>query len=66
MAKKIFKISGMHCTSCAMNIEWDLEDQGLTAKCDYAKQTLEVEIDADDKAKLVQTTIEKLGYKIEP
>lgn len=45
MTKKIFKVEGMHCTSCAMVIESDLEDAGVKAKCSYAKQTLEAEFD---------------------
>ena len=45
MTKKTFKIGGMHCTSCALMIESDLEDAGVRAVCNYAKQTLEVEFD---------------------
>ncbi len=64
MTKKVYKIKGMHCTSCAMNIEWDLEDQGLTGKCDYARETLEIEIDSKEKEEIIKKTVEKLGYTI--
>lgn len=64
MTKKIYKISGMHCSSCAMTIEWEFEDQGVTAKCDYAKQVLEVEIDSEEKEEIVKKIVEKLGYKL--
>lgn len=54
----------MHCTSCAMSIEWELEDQGLAAKCDYAKQILEVEIDAEEKGEIIKNAVKKLGYEV--
>lgn len=40
-------IFGMHCTSCAMNIDGDLEDtEGVKeAKTNYAKQQTEVTFD---------------------
>ena len=46
MTKKTFRLSGMHCTSCAMNIDFALEDMGVkSAKTSYAKQETEVEFD---------------------
>lgn len=45
MIKKTYKIHGMHCTSCALVIESDLEDAGVKARCNYAKETLEIEFD---------------------
>lgn len=65
MSKKIYKVTGMHCASCATSIEWDLEDQGVVAKCDYVKQQLEVEIESGDKEDVVKQVVEKLGYKIQ-
>lgn len=66
MNKKKFKIEGMHCSSCALNIDFDLEDlQGVkSAKTSYSKQECEIEFDgekltADDIIK----SIEKTGYK---
>jgi copper chaperone CopZ len=65
VVKKKLKINGMHCTACAMNIDFDLEDLGVkTAKTNYAKQETEVEFD-EEKIKLDQIIkqIEKTGYK---
>ena len=44
LKKLIFKINGMHCTACAMNIDGDLEDtEGIQeASTNYAKQITEV------------------------
>lgn len=63
--KKKLKIEGMHCSSCAMMIEGELEDIGVTAKCSFAAQIVEVEFDNQkisdgDIAKAIQ----KAGYKI--
>lgn len=64
--KKKLKIEGMHCTSCAMNIDFDLEDLGgvTSAKTSYVKQECEIEFD-EEKIKIdrVLLTIEKTGYK---
>lgn len=63
MKKKIFTVEGMHCTSCALVIESDLEDVGVNAKCNYATQTLEVEFDekivSEDR---IKNTVKKSGY----
>ncbi len=65
MIHKTFKIEGMHCTSCALMIESDLEDAGVTAVCNYAKQTLEVEF---DEKKIGENKINDIvvaaGYRI--
>ena len=47
MIKKKFKIEGMHCTSCAMNIDGELEDtEGVkSASTNFAKGIVEVEYD---------------------
>lgn len=67
MIKKIvFKISGMHCTSCTMNIDGELEDtEGVkSASTSYAKQQTEVEFE-EDKITLERITeiIKSLGYE---
>ncbi len=64
VVKKKLKIEGMHCTSCAMNIDFDLEDVGVKAKTSYAKQECEVEFDEEklDTKKIVET-IQKTGYE---
>lgn len=65
--KKKIRIDGMHCTSCAMTIDFDLEDlEGVkSSKTNYAKQESEVEFD-EEKVQLQQIfeTIEKTGYKV--
>ena len=48
MIKKKLKITGMHCISCAMTIDGDLEDfvKGVKASnTNYAKAETEVEFD---------------------
>lgn len=66
MAKVKFKIDGMHCTSCAMSIDMDLEDlDGVkSSNTSYAKQLTEVEFDEERvDARRLQEAIEKSGYK---
>lgn len=62
--KKTYKITGMHCSSCASLIELELEDIGVKASCSWAKQTLEVEINAQNKEETVKSLLEKAGYQI--
>lgn len=62
---KVYKVEGMHCSSCAMSIEWDLEDAGLKAKCSYAKSLLEVEFEPEKvKEEKIKEVVEKSGYKL--
>ena len=69
MKKIIFKISGMHCSSCAMNIDGELEDtDGIKeSNTNYAKAETEVEFD-EEKVKIedIIKIIEKTGYKAQP
>lgn len=69
MTKKKFKITGMHCTSCAMNIDGDLEDnvKGVkSASTSYAKQVTEIEYEEDNvKLEQIVKQIEETGYKAE-
>ena len=63
--KTKLKISGMHCSSCAMKIDMDLEDlDGIKkAATSYAKQETEVEFDQDKlDMQQVIAVIEKTGY----
>lgn len=66
VVKKKLKISGMHCTACSMNIDFDLEDlDGVkSSKTNYAKQESEVEYD-EEKIKLQQILdqIKNTGYE---
>lgn len=61
--KKVYKIKGMNCASCASMIELDLEDAGIKAKCSYPKSTVEVEEDGNFGK--IKKVVEKSGYKIE-
>ncbi len=47
--KKKFKIEGMHCSSCAITIDMDLEDlDGVgKAQTSYAKSETEIEFDEE-------------------
>jgi len=63
------KILGMHCSSCAMNIDFDLEDlNGIkSAKTSYAKEICEVEFDEEKvKEEDIISSVEKTGYKASP
>jgi len=65
MQKKKFKIEGMHCTSCAMSIDGELEDMDgvKCASTSYAKQETEVEYDEKKLSeKKIVEIIEKAGY----
>lgn len=65
MIKKKLKVQGMHCSSCAINIDFDLEDlEGVkSAKTSYARQECEVEFDPEKlEEKKILETIKKTGY----
>jgi copper chaperone CopZ len=70
IVKKKFKIEGMHCTGCAMNIDGDLEDlvKGVkSAKTSYAKQECEVEFEEEVVGvEQIITQIKKTGYQAQP
>lgn len=65
MVKKVLKISGMHCSSCALNVEWALEDLGAKAKCDYARQEVAVEYPENVDEQALREAIKKEGYQVE-
>ncbi len=67
VVKTKLTIEGMHCTACAMNIDFDLEDiEGVKkAQTSYAKQETEVEYDEERvKFENILLTIKKAGYKV--
>ncbi len=68
IVKQKLKIIGMHCTSCALNIDWDLEDvPGVkSAKTSYSSQECTVEFDNGAVAieQIIQT-VQKTGYQAE-
>lgn len=69
LIKKKLKIEGMHCSSCAMSIDFDLEDlDGVkSASTSYAKQESEIEFDEEKiNLKLVLEQIKKTGYTASP
>ena len=68
IVKKKFKIDGMHCASCAMSIDFDLEDLGVkSAKTSYAKGETEVEFDEEKvSVEKIVKSIENTGYKAQP
>lgn len=62
------KIQGMHCSSCALLIDSDLEDlDGVSsANTSYAKQVGEVDFDPDRVSlEKILDTINNTGYKAE-
>lgn len=66
MTTKTWKLKGMHCVSCSMLIEGELEDMGIQAKANYAKQLVEVTFDPKKtKEEAIIGAIQKLGYQVE-
>lgn len=63
--KAKLKIEGMHCSACALDIDFDLEDlNGVkTAKTSYARSETEVEFDFSEvKIEEIIAQINKTGY----
>ena len=64
--KKItLQITGMHCTSCALNIDFDVEDiDGVkTSHTEYAKQISTIQFDPKKTTvSHIISIIKKLGY----
>lgn len=63
-----FKIDGMHCTSCSMNIDAELEEtEGVvSAQTNYAKSCTSVVFDEKKVSpQKLQLVIEKLGYQVQ-
>lgn len=66
MSTITLKIEGMHCSSCAMSIDFDLEDiDGVkSAKTNYAKQISDVEFDEKKVTPdVLMDQIKKTGYR---
>lgn len=65
MIKKAYKVKGIHCSSCPLVIEGELEDIGVKARCNYASEMLEVEY---DEAKLdedkIRSAVKSAGYDL--
>ncbi|HEX9007977.1 MAG TPA: heavy-metal-associated domain-containing protein [Patescibacteria group bacterium] len=62
------KLSGLHCTSCAVNIDLSLEDiKGvIESKTNYAKSETLVEFDPKIVSLgKINSVIKELGYTVE-
>ncbi|MBI4990824.1 heavy-metal-associated domain-containing protein [Candidatus Gottesmanbacteria bacterium] len=62
----VFEINGMHCTSCALTIDMDLEEtEGVKeSNTSYARQKTEVTFDSDIiKPEKIIEIIQKTGYE---
>lgn len=67
--KTVFKITGMHCTSCVINIEGELEDtDGVkSSRANYAKEHVEVEYDPQKVTESdIVRIVAQLGYSLIP
>lgn len=65
IVKKKLKIEGMDCVSCALNIDFDLEDiEGIKlAKTSYARSECEVEYDSEKVGdEMIIESIKKTGF----
>jgi len=64
MMKVTLKIIGMHCTSCAINIDGELEDtEGIVeSSTSYAKQRTVVEF---DESKMASEKIISIIHKLD-
>lgn len=63
----VFKINGMHCTSCSMSIDGELEDVAgvIEAKTSYAKSQTEIIYDPEQvQPEKLKAVIESLEYKV--
>lgn len=61
----VMQIQGMHCTSCAVNIDFALEDlDGVTkSKTNYASAKIEVVFDPKKtNLDMIKKVIKKQGY----
>jgi copper chaperone CopZ len=60
-------LSGLHCSSCAVNIDLSLEDLPgvISSKTNYAKSQAIITYDQEKiEPKTILAEIEKLGYKV--
>jgi len=61
------KLSGLHCTSCAVNIDLTLEDIPGVKKSDtnYAKSELKISFDpSKTDLQSIKKTVSNLGYQV--
>jgi len=69
MIKKTFRLEGMHCSNCAMNIE-GIEDDlpGIkNISANYQKGQMVVEFDEERVSEAqIRAEVEKRGYQVFP
>ncbi len=61
------KLNGMHCVSCALNIDGELEDTPgvISSKTIYAKSVSMVNYDPQKVSlETIKAVIERLGYRV--
>lgn len=61
------KLSGLHCSSCSLNIDGELEDTKgvIKSTTSYAKQESVIEYDPNlSKPATLIKVVESLGYKV--
>jgi len=66
---KTYRVEGMHCTSCAMSVDFTLEDlEGVeSAKTSYAASTAEVTFDDQQVTEAaILAAIQAAGYSATP
>ncbi len=59
----------MHCSACAISIDFDLEDLvGVkSARTSYARQETEIEFDQEKlTTDMIIQAIQKTGYRVNP
>jgi Cu+-exporting ATPase len=62
----VLKLTGLHCSSCAVNIDLSLEDLDgvVNSKTNYARSTSVVDFDPEKiNPEKIIAEITKLGYK---
>lgn len=65
--KIVFKLTGLHCASCSLNIDGELEEISgvISSNTSYAKQETVVYYDPKiTKPIQFKKSIEKLGYTV--
>jgi len=67
MEKTVLKLSGLHCTSCAVNIDLTIEDiPGVKNSCtNYAKSESKITFNPSETSlDSIKNAIHNLGYQV--
>ena len=63
--KKVLKIGGMHCSSCALGVEMLLNIKGVKGNVDFDSKKAEIEFDPSKiNIEEIKKEIENAGYKV--